>query len=217
MSSGTHPDPIVLSFHESLLRVSDVQLLQGPHWLNDQIISFYFEYLEKEKYKKNCDMLFISPEVTHCIKIISDSEIDVFLSPLGANKKPFIFFALNDNESHRVGGSHWSLLVFSRPERAFFHFDSSIGSSNLSHCQNFVNKIKYALKCSNAITKSIRCLQQTNSYDCGIHVLCMADNVSDHINRYEMVDGVEQLKHDTISRKRSEILKIISDLGGKIS
>jgi sentrin-specific protease 8 len=36
-----------LNFHDSCLKLSDVDLLKGPHWLNDQIISFYFEYLEK--------------------------------------------------------------------------------------------------------------------------------------------------------------------------
>lgn len=214
--SGNHPDPISLSFHESLLRLSDVQLLQGPHWLNDQIISFYFEYLEKCKYESNKDMLFISPEVTQCLKIVPDSDLAIFLSPLGADRKPFIFFPLNDNDSHQAGGSHWSLLVFSRNERVFYHFDSS-GNSNLLHCQQFVRKIKDSLRCSNAICKAIRCLQQTNSYDCGVHVICMADHISDYINRFDCIDGCGQITHDTVSRKRSDILKIIASLGGKIS
>lgn len=209
-------DPIVLSFHESLLRVSDVQLLQGPHWLNDQIISFYFEYLEKIKYKANQDMLFVSPEVTQCIKIVPEAEIGIFLSPLGAETKPFIFFPLNDNSTHRAGGSHWSLLVFSRPESAFFHFDSS-ASTNLPHCQQIVSKMKHFLGKPNALFKSVRCLQQSNSYDCGIHVLCMADNISDYINRFEIVEGAGPISHETISRKRGDLLKIISQLGGKIS
>lgn len=36
-------DPIVLSYHDSLLKESDVSLLAGPRWLNDKIIGFYFE------------------------------------------------------------------------------------------------------------------------------------------------------------------------------
>lgn len=32
-------DPISLSFHDSCLRMSDVQLLHGPSWLNDQASS----------------------------------------------------------------------------------------------------------------------------------------------------------------------------------
>lgn len=36
-------DQIVLSFYDSLLRRSDVELLENCGWLNDRIIAFYFE------------------------------------------------------------------------------------------------------------------------------------------------------------------------------
>jgi hypothetical protein len=36
---------VVLSFNDSLVRQSDVQLLDGPHWLNDIVIGFCFEYV----------------------------------------------------------------------------------------------------------------------------------------------------------------------------
>lgn len=36
-------DEVVLSFHDSLLRRSDVELLRGCGWLNDRLIGFYFE------------------------------------------------------------------------------------------------------------------------------------------------------------------------------
>jgi len=61
-------DPIVLSFFDTLVRVSDVDLLKGQHWLNDSLIGFYFEYLQKLKYKEFAELLFVSPEVTQCIK-----------------------------------------------------------------------------------------------------------------------------------------------------
>jgi len=34
---------IILSYHDSLLRRSDLELLQEGRWLNDSIISFMFE------------------------------------------------------------------------------------------------------------------------------------------------------------------------------
>ena len=36
-------DEIVLSFHDSLLRKSDLSLLEEGRWLNDRIIGFMFE------------------------------------------------------------------------------------------------------------------------------------------------------------------------------
>lgn len=36
-------DDVVLSFNDSLVRQSDVKLLDGPYWLNDILIGFCFE------------------------------------------------------------------------------------------------------------------------------------------------------------------------------
>lgn len=139
--------PVVLSFHEVLLHQSDVDLLNGPHWLNDTIISFYFEYLEKVVFKNANDLLFVSPEVTQCIKMVSVNEITTFLQPLGIQNKKFVFFALNDNnEPDMAGGSHWSLLLYSKPDGSFFHIDSSSGSNHnvawdfSSHVMSFFSK-----------------------------------------------------------------------------
>lgn len=208
-------DPICLSFNESCLRMSDVQLLQGPHWLNDQILSFYFEYLEHVKYKNNPDLLFVPPEVTQCMKLMDDGELETLLNQIEAPRKPFIFFALNDNETTQAGGIHWSLLVLSRPEKTFFHFDSW-GTVNSAVSHTFVQRIKDALDCRQCKLKPIKCLQQTNGYDCGIHVICMTDNIADYVNRFECIEGVGPLHQDTISAKRSELLKLIHSLGGKI-
>lgn len=119
---------MVLSFHDILLHRSDVELLDGPHWLNDTVISFYFEYLEKVIFIKASELLFVSPEVTQCVKMVQTEEIKTFLEPLGVNGKKIVFFALNDNDTpDMAGGSHWSLLVYSKPENCFFHLDSSSG------------------------------------------------------------------------------------------
>lgn len=122
---------VVLSFHDILLHRSDVELLNGPHWLNDTVISFYFEYLEKVVFTKSSDLLFVSPEVTQCVKMVQTEEIQTFLEPLDVKRKKIVFFALNDNDTpDMAGGSHWSLLVYSKPENCFFHLDSSSGSNH---------------------------------------------------------------------------------------
>ena len=205
----SNADPIALSYNESRLRMSDVQLLQGPYWLNNHILSFYFEYLKHDRYKNNPDLLFVSPVVTQCMKLMDDSELETLLNQLKAPHKPFIFFALNGND-----GDHRSLLVFSRPEKTFFHFDScGTINSNVSH--QFVQHVKDALDCHHSSMKPVRCLQQTNGYDCGIHVICMTDNIADYVNRFEIIDGVGPLHQDTISAKRSELVKLIRSLSRK--
>lgn len=206
-----HDDEAMLSFHETLLRQSDVALLQGPHWLNDHIISFYLEYLDLVVFKDNTSMLFISPEVTQCLKIISEEEVNIFLEPLNAATKSFIFFPINDNERDAAGGSHWTLLVFSRPEKSFFLFDS-MRQRDERQCENFIRRIKRHLNVDTVLLRAAHCLEQTNSYDCGIHVLCNAENIAAHIVRKNTVDGVSQLSDRLVRQKRVEILDLIKEL-----
>lgn len=206
-------DPISLNYHDSLLRSSDIELLRGPHWLNDQIISFYFEYLQQQKFGTNENLLFISPEVTQLLKLMRGSDLETLLKEIRVADKDFVFFALNDNETTKAGGSHWSLLVMSRHENAFFHFDSS-NKSNLSNCEQFVKGIKSALKFNHFKLSSPKCLQQNNSYDCGIHVLCLADKIGEFVNQVECVEGFPGIEREEVSNKRQEILAIIRSLGG---
>lgn len=209
---------IVLSFHDSLLRQSDIELLMGPQWLNDNIISFYLEYLEKVLFKDHKQLLFVSPEVTQCIKIITGGidEASIFLSPLNVNEKTFIFFPINDNENDSIGGSHWSLLVFSRPERKFFHYDSA-NNSNLRHCRLFILKIKSLLQCSDGDLVVVDCLQQKNGYDCGVHVLGMIQKIAQNIVLTNKVYAADALDDSIIAGKRMEILELIMNLGGELN
>ena len=42
-------DPVILSYFDSLLRQSDIALLEKPNWLNDKIIGFAFQYYQEVK------------------------------------------------------------------------------------------------------------------------------------------------------------------------
>lgn len=205
---------LVLSYGESLLRESDVILLRGPYWLNDTIISFYFEYLEKDCFQNNRSVLFISPEVTQCIKISPQSELSIFLDPLVQNEnREFIFFALNDNNViESCGGSHWSLLVISIPEMAIFHFDSSSGS-NYNQARELGFKVAkyFSLPLSRSV-ENVPCLQQSNGYDCGIHVLCNTEQLASHAIHYKNIKTCPKLNPESVKMKRSQVLGIIEQL-----
>ncbi|XP_052861851.1 sentrin-specific protease 8 [Anopheles cruzii] len=208
-------DVVALNFHESCLRMSDIDLLKGPYWLNDQLISFYFEYLEKRVFENESDLLFVSPEVTQCIRMVSQEEVSIFLGPLRAAERAFVFFALNDNDrADRAGGTHWSLLVFSRPEQTFYHFDSS-RNANGEYARGLVAILKRALCCPEAAMRTGDCLQQSNGYDCGIHVLCTADAVTRQIRKSGSIAGVRSARYDVIRAKREELLATITELGGR--
>ena len=78
------------------------------------------------------------------MEFADDGELKTLLNKLEAPKKPFVLFVLNDNETTQSGGTHWSLLVFSRPESLF--------STSIHRVQ----RIKDALNCRNCQVKPIR-------------------------------------------------------------
>lgn len=204
---------VVLSFHNILLHRSDIELLEGPHWLNDTIISFYFEYLEKVVFSKENDLLFVSPEVTQCIKMVQTEEIKTFLEPLDVNLKKFVFFALNDNNTpDMAGGSHWSLLAYSRPENCFFHLDSS-QATNHDVAWEFASHIMpYLAKGGSINFVDKECIQQSNGYDCGIHVIINAERLAEYSCIHRNMGGCNMLTKINPNAKRKEIKKIIQNL-----
>ncbi|XP_070530197.1 sentrin-specific protease 8 isoform X2 [Cardiocondyla obscurior] len=177
----TNPDnnDIVLSYHDYLLRNSDVALLQRNDWLNDTIIGFYFEYLNQQ-YNKESQLLFIGPEVAQLLKMQHPSQYNIFLEPIGATNYKFIFFPLNNCDSNEPGGTHWSLLIYSHLEKICYHFDSSSGVNNSSAKKLALKIIKYFQQNQDGKYIEMASPQQTNGYDCGLHVLCLADVISVH-------------------------------------
>lgn len=216
---------VVLNFYNSLLRNDDVHLLTGPHWLNDQIISFYLEYLENVVHKDKKNILYVSPEVVQCLKFASKEEMSIFLEPLNAKEKSFILLPLNDNNEVWAGGNHWSLLAFSRPECTFYYYDSMNGDS-LKSLVPFVRKIAQAIGCPEFDYIKGHSVRQSNSYDCGIHVLCTIDRLSERALQFDALDDRDDDEDDrreldrkmieNIRNKRNDLLKIIRKLGGDV-
>jgi len=204
--SGT----IVLSYHDSLIHESDVELLTGPHWLNDTLIGFYLEYLEEEVLG-GLDVSLVRPEITQCLKMSPVSEYPIFLDPLEFRRKSFAVLPLNDCErAEAAGGSHWSLLVYSRPESSFFHIDSSHGA-NHHHAKLLSSKLSNYLRQNLELTP-IKSLQQTNSYDCGVFVLCNIDNVIKQIGKCNKVTEFQPITEVQVLRKRQDLKQLIENL-----
>lgn len=216
---------VVLNFHNTLLRESDIFLLMGPHWLNDQIISFYMEYLEKNVFNNTRGILFISPEVVQCLKFVSRQEMSIFLEPLNAMGKSFIFLPLNDNNEVKAGGNHWSLLVFSRSESTFYYYDSLSCTPSLRSLRPFLVELAAAIDCHEFEMRQGDCIKQNNSYDCGIHVLLNVECLARRALKYGSLDDEMTTTSDEdptkitnlkVRQKRQDILNLIQRLGGKL-
>lgn len=205
-------DDVILSYYDTILYQADVDLLNGPHWLNDAIISFYLEYLEKEKYSST-DILLISPAVTQCLKASPSSELPVFLDPLNTLERNFIFMPLNDCEDLRSpGGTHWSLLAFSKPESTFYHIDSS-NESNDRQARSLASKLSHYFSLNKkCYFETLDSLQQDNMYDCGIYMLCNIENLANYALRNSKLEGAKRIKRDNVVTKRYYLSELINNL-----
>lgn len=190
-----------------------VSLLTGPYWLSDQIIAFYFQYMEFHMFKAHSKkFLFVPPSVTQLIKIGTE-DVRTFLDPLKADSKDVLFFAVNDNQDSHAGGHHWSLLVFSRNEDAFFSFDS-LHNFNAHATVQLVDVLKKALRCPWAEFVKVETLQQSNGYDCGIYLLANVEMVCHYYLRNGVVRHVPLMAQEVAKGKRHEILTVIRELSG---
>ncbi|XP_061617016.1 sentrin-specific protease 8 isoform X1 [Phyllopteryx taeniolatus] len=202
-------DPVVLSYQDSLLRRSDVSLLEGPHWLNDQIIGFAFEYFASERFRiLGESVVFVSPQVTQFIKCSScPEELAMFLDPLELASRRWVFLAVNDNSEQSAGGSHWSLLVYHHKSNHFSHYDSQNGSNSL-HARRIASKLEPMLCVGReaAFVEEPSPVQQ-NSYDCGMYVICIAEALCEKPHL-----ALQTLTPTFIKQKRAEWCILIQSL-----
>lgn len=213
LPTNSDKNNIMLSYHDYLLRASDIALLERNDWLNDIIIGFYFEYLNEQYRKDNNQLLFIGPEVAQLLKMQDSSQYNIFLDPIEATSYDFIFFPINDCDSYEAGGSHWSLLIYSRLEKMCYHFDSSSGI-NGSSAKKLARKLtKYFLEKQEKRYIEMDCPQQNNSYDCGLYVLCLADVISKHAIRNSKISDCDcSIITEMVPKKRTNLLKLIDNL-----
>jgi len=115
--SSLASDPILVSYHDSIVRSSNLKTLDNSNWLDDSIITFAFEYLQYDsKFTKNHDQIFafVSPPVVQLLKMTDDSFAEQLLQSIEFTNKRFLFLPINDNKQVTVfGGTHWSLLILS--------------------------------------------------------------------------------------------------------
>lgn len=217
-SHQLHSNSTVLIYHDICLKENDIETVRGNHWINDQIIAFYFQYLESHVYREfSNEFLFVSPQVTQLLKMNDEpnDEAKTLLEPLNPHSRKFLFFPVNDNNHERAGGTHWNLLVYSRPDNTFYTYDSNGNHNNYATSKVF-DVLRKTLNCPNAHFILSPSAQQKNSYDCGIYVLCNVENIVNHIKRGKPMRNVSELSYECIAEKRNDILRIIQTLGGKI-
>ncbi|KAI3435908.1 hypothetical protein D9Q98_001966 [Chlorella vulgaris] len=199
----------MLSYGDVKLQASDVALLDGPHWLNDQIIGFHFEYLAREVHPTQNEMLLVPGNSTFLLSNLGREGLPVVLKPLGFPKQ-LVLFAINDNPdvTEAEGGSHWSLLAYSAASNTFRHYDSLSGS-NLAAAQ----RVFQAAKLPGSTFREQPAPQQRNGHDCGMYVLALAQllcrRLAEHGQRTSWEVTTDAVTPAGVAALRQEVLQLI--------
>ncbi|MEE6526432.1 hypothetical protein FKM82_027074 [Ascaphus truei] len=206
-------DRVVLSFGDSLLRSSDVSLLDPPRWLNDNVIGFAFEFLAASLSPPLSERVaFLSPEVSQFTKCCRD-EAAAFLEPLALPCKDLILLPVNDNSGPEAGGSHWSLLAYVRRPPGFLHYDSAPGT-NAHHARLMARNLSALLEGDGGFREE-RAPAQHNGYDCGMYVVCVAEALCEqHLRGCDDLI-LQSITPQYVTRKRAEWKDVIGELSRK--
>lgn len=199
------------------LKISWTSELLSSNWLSDETIQKYTDLLNTKIIKgKSCTI--INPLIVHAVKNVT--EYDHFLEPLEIQTKDVLIMPVNDsvNLTH-AGGTHWSLLVYNRPQKEFFHYDS-LNNHNFSSAQLVArNMFKFLEKNSQNTTylfKNIKGPQQINNFDCGIYLLFGIEAVvksylAGGIVNFQVLELINLNRTDLVC-KRSTIAYVLNNL-----
>ena len=169
----------ILLYGDVQLYPSDLELLTTDSWLNDTLIEFYYEYLETTT--NNSGVLFLRPCMVYLVQQTTVDDIPLLKECLpNFNGRNLIFMPINNNQGDKMGGTHWSLLVYDN--NRFRHFDSC-GRFNASVARELTNKLQSVLGAGQFINED--CAQQANGFDCGMYVLKFTKLILDQFNGIE--------------------------------
>ncbi|KAF8082747.1 hypothetical protein N665_0809s0048 [Sinapis alba] len=213
-------DDKILSYNDVVLRRSDLDILNGPNFLNDRVIEFYLSYLSTIHTSPAISL--IPPSITFWISNCPDTEsLKDFIKPLRLRDSDLLIFPVNDNTNVELaeGGLHWSLLVYYKEANSFYHHDSLMGLNKWSAKQLFDAVSPFVSDGEATYREWSDAPQQKNGYDCGVYLLGVARVICQWFssggvkNRDELwFTDVKETVPDLVNHLREEMVGLIRRL-----
>ncbi|CCH41875.1 Sentrin-specific protease 2 [Wickerhamomyces ciferrii] len=174
-STKINDDEKILQFFDVSIYKEELDNLKDDEWLNDNNISFLYEYLER--YQLNSfnklikdSIILLRPSMVYLLANTSAPlELKGVLPPLENSK--FIFLPVNDNDDVETAsaGSHWSLIVISLLDQTAFIYDT-MERANETEAIQVIKKLMEYLGYQLKIKIIENTPQQINGSDCGIMI-----------------------------------------------
>ena len=127
------------------------------------------EYLDRPEFK-SANIVLLPPSMSFMLAQANDPTTLKSTLP-NLDRVSHVFMPVTDNEHPELaeGGSHWSLLLVSVPDRTAFHYDS-LSSHNVQFAHRATHKLAVLLAVDLDFKDLTDSPQQENGSDCGVFV-----------------------------------------------
>ncbi|KAG8310214.1 SUMO1 sentrin specific peptidase 8 [Homalodisca vitripennis] len=192
-----------------------LSLLEGE-WITDDTVKMYFDLLET---CIDCNNIcLMNPAIVLVMKCL-DSNKEV-LNQLNLREKSHILIPVNDAQFTGEGpysidskgmGTHWSMLLYVKENNQFLYFDS-LGTYNLQTAEILAKKLLKHIDLDIRLNLKIcPTPQQSNTYDCGVYMLLVAEMILAQITNWPVNDEIEipTLSYLDIWNKRAQLSSVV--------
>ncbi|CAF0843813.1 unnamed protein product [Adineta ricciae] len=214
MSASLESDPILVSYHDAIVRVSNLKTLDDSNWLDDSIITFAFEYLQHDSkfaQDQSNSCVFVSPSVVQLLKMSDDSFADQLLQSIDFLEKKFLILPINDNRHvNAFAGSHWSLLILAIQDKVLYHFDS-MSSANDRTAKDIQSKLCVFFH-TQVLLVNGRCPQQENGFDCGFYENDLSKSPTKEVFEKFMNEISRCITSESISQRRKQLKTLLESM-----
>jgi len=197
---------VVTSAFQIEITTRDLQTLCDGHWLNDNVIDFYFNLITS----KNQSVFGWTTHFFTTLKLKGYQGVARWSKRKKVNvtEQDLILVPIN------IMGTHWALAVVNNKERKFQYFDSLSSNGNQQALQIIKNYMIQEAKKHNSsidfekysLMKNMPSPQQQNGFDCGVFACICAKYVAQW---KELTYGQKDMK---IIRRRMAYEIITKDL-----
>jgi sentrin-specific protease 8 len=155
----------------------------------------------------------MDPISSFAISYYDEEDLVYNLTELELHTKDWILLPINNNTDADTpaGGSHWSLLVYSRATNTFSHYDSSLGSGNFVLASEIGRKLidgnLLKVPLNPSVIEIVTAPQQINGSDCGVYLLVISEYLIIHS---DSCDRIPRISPTDIREKRVEYASYVS-------